>query len=269
MRPARTRGAGRPARRAVSGVLRRTVCAAPALSAPALASPPEVITAVEAAASTSTTVIADDDALRRRGCRGSPGCAARARARRSAPRRRAARRRCRTGLCSSPRRGPARAGRRACARRASLADAPRICCPAGWSRRCAHRRKRSTDLPDYPLRGALPRSRRPAPGAPRRGRRRAGDLHARRADVVVSVAQGDPAGARRRLSLHRARPRRLRRARTSRPTSAGTPTTATPSWRRRCSRTSTCAARRSSCTTGAGRSGCAWPSSTPSGSSGS
>ncbi len=58
-------------------------------------------------------------------------------------------------------------------------------------------------------------------------------------------------------------------ARTSRPTSAGTPTTATPSCVRvAVRRRSTCATRRSSSTTGAGRSGCASPSSSPTASTG-
>ena len=58
-------------------------------------------------------------------------------------------------------------------------------------------------------------------------------------------------------------------ARTSRPTSTGTATTATSTPSRRCSRTSTCATPPSSCTTGAARSDCGWRSSIPTGSRGS
>ena len=61
-----------------------------------------------------------------------------------------------------------------------------------------------------PLRAALPRGRGPEPRAHRRGRRRARGVPPRRAHLVVPVAQGDPARARRRLSLPGARPRGLR-----------------------------------------------------------
>ena len=64
--------------------------------------------------------------------------------------------------------------------------------------------------PGLPLRAPLPRGRRPAPRPPRRGRRLAGRVLPRRADLVVPLAQGDPAGSRRRPSLHRARLRGLR-----------------------------------------------------------
>src|SRR5688572_5598590 len=57
---------------------------------------------------------------------------------------------------------------------------------------------------------ALPRAGRPAPRVPRRGRGPAGRVLARRADVVVPLAQGVPGRARRGLSLHRARPAGLR-----------------------------------------------------------
>ena len=60
-----------------------------------------------------------------------------------------------------------------------------------------------------PVRAQLPRGRRAAPGARRRGRGRAGGVLARRADVVVPVAQRHPAGPRRRAFA------------ASRPTSSG------------------------------------------------
>ena len=61
-----------------------------------------------------------------------------------------------------------------------------------------------------PLRVELPRGRRAAARLPRRGGGEAGRLLPRRADLVVPLAQGDPAGPRRRLPLHRPRLRRLR-----------------------------------------------------------
>ena len=61
-----------------------------------------------------------------------------------------------------------------------------------------------------PLRAPLPRGRRAAPRPPRRGRRAAGGVLPRRADLVVPVAQGDPAGSRRRLPVHRPRLRGVR-----------------------------------------------------------
>src|SRR3954447_346601 len=61
-----------------------------------------------------------------------------------------------------------------------------------------------------PLGLAVPRLGGAAPRPPRRGLRLSCRLLPRRADVVVLVAQGDAAGARRRLPLHRARPARLR-----------------------------------------------------------
>ena len=92
---------------------------------------------------------------------------------------------------------------------------------------------------------------------------RAGGDVARRADLGLPVAPRAAAGARRRPPRDPARPRRLRplgqadrpRLVLLRPPRRDR--------RRRCSRTSTCATRPSSSTTGAGRSGCGWRSSTP------
>src|SRR5438309_4320030 len=64
--------------------------------------------------------------------------------------------------------------------------------------------------PRLPLDLEVPRLGGPAARPSRRGRRAARPLHARRAHVVVPVAQGHPAGARRGLSLHRAGPARVR-----------------------------------------------------------
>src|SRR3954454_20049314 len=69
------------------------------------------------------------------------------------------------------------------------------------------RRYRPADgAPRLPLDLRVPRVGGSAPRPPRRGLRTARRLRPRRADVVVPVAQGHAAGARRRLSLHRARP---------------------------------------------------------------
>src|SRR5213075_954589 len=70
--------------------------------------------------------------------------------------------------------------------------------------------------PRLPLDLEVPRLGGPAARPPRRGRRAARGVRPRRADVVVLVAQGHPAGARRGLSLHRARPSRLRALRQAR-----------------------------------------------------
>ena len=114
--------------------------------------------------------------------------------------------------------------------------------------------ERFEGLPGFDFEPRLPRGRRPAAGAHRRGRGRAGGLLPRRADLVVSVAEGDPAGARRGPPLHRARPRRLRPLRQAdrpRLVLLRPPRRAVGDAARA---TSTCATRRSSSTTGAGRS---------------
>ena len=170
---------------------------------------------------------------------GSPGCASRTRSTSRSPRRRSRSSRCSTGY------NPVRDRRDPHARRA--ARGPARTSPGSRS-------YRQVDGPP-----ARPR---------RRGRRRARRVLARRADLELPVAQGRAAGARGGPPRDPARPARASAARTSRSTRTGTPTTATSPRRRGSSRTSTCAARRSSCTTGAARSACAWRSSWPTASTG-
>ena len=107
-------------------------------------------------------------------------------------------------------------------------------------------------------------------GSPTSTRARgAGGLLPRRAHLVVPVAQGDPAGARRRLSLHRPRLRGLRPLRQADRPRLVLLRPPHRARRRRCSTTSTSATRPSSSTTGAGRSACGSRSSTRTGSRGS
>ncbi len=82
--------------------------------------------------------------------------------------------------------------------------------PSRDGRRVANARRRAGGASGLPVGVPLPRSRRPAPGAHRRGRRAAGRLLPRRADVVLPVEEGDAAGAGRGLPLHRAGLRGLR-----------------------------------------------------------
>ena len=90
--------------------------------------------------------------------------------------------------------------------------------------------ERFENLPGLPLRAALRRGGRPAPPPPRRGQRPHRALLPRRAELELPLpaharpARGDraPGGL--------PRPRRASAAPTSRPTRAGTPTTATSRW---------------------------------------
>ncbi len=76
---------------------------------------------------------------------------------------------------------------------------------SGSARHLPHAGRALREPARVSVRAALPRVGGPAARPHRRGRGAAGRLLPRRADLVVSVAQGDPAGARRRLSLRRAR----------------------------------------------------------------
>ena len=185
---------------------------------------------------------------------------ARARARAPTPRARPPRRK--TGLCSSPPRLRAPAAGPGCASGASLADGPRVCCHRGSTDAQRTPEEALEGLPDFPFEsryrvvdGLRLAHLDEGEGAPV-------DLPARRAHVVVFVAQGDPARARRRLSLPGPGPRRLRalgqawrhRRLQLRPprridghAARGSRAARAPPW---------------SCTTGEGRSGCVWPSST-------
>ena len=91
------------------------------------------------------------------------------------------------------------------------------------------------------LRAALPHRRRPATRTPGRRRGPAGGDASRRARLVLHLAQGDPAGARRRVPLRGARSRRFRPVGQADRSRAGSRSSATSSSRPRCSKTSTCA----------------------------
>ncbi|CAA9534936.1 MAG: Hydrolase, alpha/beta fold family protein, At1g52510/AT4G12830 homolog, group4, partial [uncultured Solirubrobacteraceae bacterium] len=77
-------------------------------------------------------------------------------------------------------------------------------------RRHPYARRADAGPARLPVRTELPRRRRDPHRLRRRRRGASGGVLARRADVVLPLAQGDPAGARRGLSLHRARPARIR-----------------------------------------------------------
>ena len=160
--------------------------------------------------------------------------------------------------CASPMRSTSRSPRRPS--RSSR-------CSTGYNpvrdRRHPHTRRAARGAAGLPLGAAVPPGRGPPARPRRRGRRRARRVLARRADVELPVAQGRAARDRGRLPRDHARPAGLRPLGQAdrrglvllrpprRPRPSGS------------SRTSTCAARRSSATTGAARSACGSRSSSP------
>ena len=157
----------------------------------------------------------------------------------------------------------------AASRRRGAASAARSCEHRRHDRRDPHARRAARGPARLPVGAALPAGRRAADGARRRGRRRAGGDVARRADLGLPVAQGRRARCSTRATGSCCPTSPASAAPTSRWIPTGTRTTATWRWRPRCWRTSTCAARRSWSTTGAGRSACGSPSSTASASTAS
>ena len=112
-------------------------------------------------------------------------------------------------------------------------------------RRHPHARRAARGAARLPVAAALPPGGRPPLRPRRRGRRAARRVLARGADLELPVAQGGAARAGRRPPRRSCPTCRASGARTSRWIRTGTPTTATWRWRAACSRTSTCAGRRS------------------------